>query len=979
MARGLLAILALVLAPLTPREIVAQVDPSLSWRTLRTEHFRVHFSPGLDSVARRAAGSAERAWGRLAAELHEPRGPVDLVVADNVDYTNGNATVFPSNRITIFARPVVDASSLRFLDDWIDLAVSHELTHIFHLDRSRGWWRLGQYVFGRNPFLFPGLYTPSWLDEGVAVYFETKLTGAGRIAGTDHYSIVRAQVLDGVAPALTAISQATPRWPGGNQVYAYGSLLVDYEARRRAGGMRDFIERTAGRTIPFLLNTNARAAFGMGFDSALVAFTDSVRRAALAVGATTAHDLTATGWSTERLRWLDAGHLRYANDDARDVTALRDVDVTDGATRWVERRNSLDVTTTLRDGARLFTQLDFIDPYTLRGDLYLERGGETTRLTDGARLTQADVFQPAGARASAVVAVQLEPGTARLVRLNVEGGRAGPVERLTAASIDTLWSEPRWSHDGTRIAAARWRRGGTQDIVVLDAVTGRIVQSVGASRAVVVSPAWSAGDTAIFFTSDRSGRSALYRASLANGALSLVASSATALIESEPSPDGTRLATTQLRGDGAHVAIVPLGAGTRADSTSVLPAGHNDPVVVAGDSARAYRPWRTLLPTYWLPAYQQTDDAKPMYGFITSGTDVVGRHAWTLQTTYSPDHQEPSYDFSYAYAGLKNPLLGVASTEEWDHFALFDPKSAGSSNPVRVGTLARRKVITDLALTLQRPRLRSNSSLSVGAEFEYRDFRTDPSALIARMDPGYSRSYTYPAFFVSAGFSNVKFPALAISYEDGVQLAASARTRWRSDSASGTHSNSVVAVASAFKALDFAGFAHHVIAVRAAAGWENSNAPTDFNAGGTSGSQLSVIPGVVLGDGRRTFGVRGFAGDAQYGSQALGGSFEYRAPLGLPNGGLWNTPLFFRSLSAIAFADAATAWCPAGTAPSAACPLGPTPRDWLASAGAELDLDAALEYDVPYRFRLGVAQPVAGRKYTGATGPALFFALGLSF
>ena len=86
---------ALLAALLLPGVVHAQVDPTLAWHTIGTGHFRVHFSPGLDSVARRAAGSAERAWGRLSAELHAPRGPVDLVIADNVDYTNGNATVFP--------------------------------------------------------------------------------------------------------------------------------------------------------------------------------------------------------------------------------------------------------------------------------------------------------------------------------------------------------------------------------------------------------------------------------------------------------------------------------------------------------------------------------------------------------------------------------------------------------------------------------------------------------------------------------------------------------------------------------------------------------------------------------------------------------------------------------------------------------------------------------------------------------------------
>ena len=55
----------------------------------------------------------------------------------------------------------------------------------------------------------------------------------------------------------------------------------------------------------------------------------------------------------------------------------------------------------------------------------------------------------------------------------------------------------------------------------------------------------------------------------------------------------------------------------------------------------------------------------------------------------------------------------------------------------------------------------------------------------------------------------------------------------------------------------------------------------------------------------------------------------------------------------------ATAWCPTGLTASAICPPAGTPRRWLGSAGAELQLDAAVQYDFPFRFRVGVAAPVA--------------------
>src|SRR5689334_18171263 len=177
------------------RASVAQVAPNADWHTLHTRHFRVHFAPALEQEARRAAVNAERAYAQLSTELVPPRGTIDLVISDDVDYVNGYATPYPTNRIVVYAHPPTDASGLRDYEDWNALVVTHELTHIFHLDRSRGIWRIGQSVFGRNPLLFPNLYEPRWVLEGLAVYYESRLTGVGRLESAEHLMTARAAAL----------------------------------------------------------------------------------------------------------------------------------------------------------------------------------------------------------------------------------------------------------------------------------------------------------------------------------------------------------------------------------------------------------------------------------------------------------------------------------------------------------------------------------------------------------------------------------------------------------------------------------------------------------------------------------------------------------------------------------------------------------------------------------------------------------------
>src|SRR5256886_10601282 len=165
----------LFLLLLAPRA-AAQVDPSGSWRTLHTAHFRIHFRPVYRAVALLEAREAERSYALLAGELHPPRGVVDLTLGDDVDASNGFSTGFPTSRITIFATPPAGDHRLPVYDSWLRLVTTHELTHVFHLDRTKGIWGALQQVFGRAPGLFPNEYQPSWAIDGLATDFESRFT-----------------------------------------------------------------------------------------------------------------------------------------------------------------------------------------------------------------------------------------------------------------------------------------------------------------------------------------------------------------------------------------------------------------------------------------------------------------------------------------------------------------------------------------------------------------------------------------------------------------------------------------------------------------------------------------------------------------------------------------------------------------------------------------------------------------------------------
>ena len=976
-------LLSLLLLGVAATRAAAQVRPDLAWRTLETAHFRIHFTPELEALARRTAANAETAWAQLSDELVPPRGTVDIVVADNVDYANGYATPYPSNRIVIYARPPVEELGLRNHREWNALLVTHELAHIFHLDRVRGPWAVAQRVFGRAAPLFPNTYAPSWLLEGLAVHFETRITGAGRLAGTEFPALVRARAITGDLPALHELSLAAPRFPGGTSAYLYGSYAV---TRSEPAAMRRFVERQSGRLNPWRHDATARDAFGESFTVHWAAWRDSVLRAdasraeavradaalvdAARADAAATTTITAHGWTARFPRWLDDDRLLYVANDARSTTGVYRLAL-DGRRTRLGRRNSVDVSAPAGDVGTLQGELDFRDPWTLHSDLYRGLGLGRRRETRGERLSAPDVHEASGT----VVAVRTDPGTTSLVTMAL---RDGMPRELVAGTLDRTWAEPRWSRDGARIAAVRWERGGRSAIVVLDraGVERQRFAPRGPRLTVVSAPAWEPGDTTLLFVSDHEGRPMVYRGDLRTGAYGRVWSTATALNTPDVARDGARIAAVELRADGYHVVTratprdVPLArpaADTTPDPLALPPAAEDREVL-----ARRYSAWDTVEPRWWLPVLAQTGPGTTAFGAMTGGHDVLQRHTWYAQATLEPSRNEMEGYLTYHWAGLGQPLVSASYDQEWSHGAIRDGGGAF------VGWLGARERTARVDLVVQRPRVRLSSFAVLGAEASQLDFRSYPRELLPQIDGGVFTTYVRTqALRVAAGFSTLQRPMNAVSPEDGITASISHRLRYGIGLRLEDVGETIVATTAA-KSLPLPGYARHVVAVRGAYGVTGHRTTAAFSVGGVNGSSLELVPGVVIGGSARDFGVRGFTGGAQLGVRAAAVSAEYRAPLGLVGRGVAMLPVFLQKASVTAFADAGSAWCSYEVADSFICPAVRTERTWLASVGGELGLDGSLQYDRAYRFRFGLAHPVRGEAFA-PRATSVYFSLGSSF
>lgn len=1001
-ARGF--ILGLLLAP----SANAQVNPERDWRTLKTERFYIHYEPGLEHVARRAAVQAESAYVALASFMKPPRGKIDVIIGDNVDAPNGYATPVPTNRIGIYTTPPVFDNGLRFTDDHINLVLTHELAHVFHLDRAGSWWGFGQKLFGRFPFFFPNLFHPTWVIEGLATYYESRITGAGRVEGSEHDMIARSAALAHRFPRIDQMSQVNPHFPYGYSVYAYGSLFMDYLADSHGdAAMEKFVDASAKRILPWTLNGPAKRAFGRSFTAAYRAWADSIVRSASRSPWVDPipgwSDLTVEGAYANYPRWVNDSTLLYVGTPGRESYALRELRVASDAQRAsrnsrLARRTSRAPTVVLSNGDLLYSEHQYSGIWDLRSDLYVDRKrGGKQRLTRNARVSLADARKGD----DLIVAVQIVPAGTRLVLVSRQSGAIAP---LTSGGIDTTWTEPRWSPDGRHIAAIRWTRGGTSALVVLD-TTGSVTQTIVAERAVITSPSWSPDGAWVYFDSDRDGISNVYRArAFSNEGFARVSNARSGLFEAQLSPSGEQIAAVVFKADGYHIGVASLD--------SIIPHPTPDTILqavqprippaapmFAGPSSR-YSALRQLWPHYWMPFVTAAlDSNSARYGFATSGEDIAGRHSYATSFAVPDDGSGLTGVVTYRNQTLGRPVLDFHYAQDWENYRAIRDRSNGDA---LIGFLRRRIRDAGASLYFPRPRARTFSYLSIGLGYEARDYETSPAATIDRVDSVYRHTDYYPRVVTSFGWSNAQYPLLAISPEDGVAFASTVRHRWRSSPAaadtnadgsrvSSLTSSGVTSLA-LYKSLDLPGFAHHVVAARAAFGAQDNRGADYFEVGGVSGGVLEVLPGYLLGEGRRSFSVRGFPGATLNGIRAFQGSAEYRAPFRLPGRGVGTLPLFLDRMSVTMFGDAGSAWCP-GVYPARPAPatslctstdvqFADVPRepDVIASAGGELNVTATLgTWDYPVWWRFGYAVPLVAPSGIVKPRPNAYLTFGASF
>lgn len=222
---------AVLSAPLAAERVQA---PDAPWRTLRTAHYRIHYPVrgGFEPFAMEVASKIEGIHAKVVDWVgYESPVPVEVVIKDPLLEANGLAVALLEHPFVILWRtPPEPDSGLAHLTTWVELLVTHELTHVHHLLRPQNRPNLGDKLldFPVGPI---ARKAPRWVSEGYATVIEGKITGKGRPHSAYRAAVIRQWALEGKLPDYGRIS-ATEGFRGGGMAYLVGSAYLEWlEAR----------------------------------------------------------------------------------------------------------------------------------------------------------------------------------------------------------------------------------------------------------------------------------------------------------------------------------------------------------------------------------------------------------------------------------------------------------------------------------------------------------------------------------------------------------------------------------------------------------------------------------------------------------------------------------------------------------------------------------------------------------------------------
>jgi WD40 repeat protein len=670
-------------------------QPSLDeeWQSLRTDHFNIHYGKRHAALAQRIAVIAERVHARLTKDLAwTPAQPTEVVINDNVDFSNGFAGPIPYNFIYLFPTAPVEGELMSH-NEWLELLFTHEYTHTLHLDQATGFPALVRKVFGRTTgfifpiFTFPQAWSPAWIAEGNSIKQESH-SGYGRGNSPIYDAIMRQELIKGLADLSEESYEGYygSRWPFG-QVYLYGSYFFDFlEETYGHEKTLYYINNYNDNWIPWRLNNRALTALGINttqlwgnFRQYLKARLSPQVVQIMERGVVTGELVEETPYYNRFITPAADGSLIYYHHDAKSKPEIRRIDKQGN----IEKLKKLHGVTLLRNHPKhglLIGKRSVCENTRIFTDLYrLElSSGSMERLTQCQRVLRA-AWNPAD---GSILAVLGGDGRNRLARI----GTDGKIESLGEEPTGDLIGDISVSADGRVLAASVKRHENGWNLELYD-IQKQKWELLTANEDLEFAPHFGDDATSLYFISTHGGFVNARRLDLDTRYTETLTNSLGYVAEYAPDGQGGAW-LVEYTGSGEQIRHM---SHPQALGTPYLPyedgliqvknlVSVDEPLPDVAKETESYSSLNTLKPTGWSPLLSYASNQADFLGVQISGRDVLGFHEWfALPGYYFHDSlQEPGgllfYDFYNRLSLLASHQVSIEEEgdDDGDDALLYD-------------------------------------------------------------------------------------------------------------------------------------------------------------------------------------------------------------------------------------------------------------------------------------------------------------------
>ena len=647
------------------------IDPHKTWLTLSTPHFLIHHSAQDKALAQHVAAEAEAVHGKLTHWFEwQPDRQTHILLNPHMSLANGSALSIPYNRIELHTVIPPPDSSLADFSNWWRQLITHEYAHILHVDKKSGLPQTLRRWLGPLPALYPNLYQPRWLLEGLATYIETdnqQHIGRGQSSALNMAMI---NELNNHFKSLAQINLHSIRWPY-NSAYLYGVNFFQFiEESFGAAKLKQFIAAYSNNLIPFALNTTSNEVFGLSLHALWPEYESYLRsKHALRlqdIKLQPEHSLTHEGYLAGPSTFTADNALLYIKNDGLSHPALLRRATNGTVKKLLEVQRGAQFHYHPSAGI-IIAQAEICDEYSTYFDLftYSKNSRKTKQITHCSQYHYAR-WHPDGEQ---IAAIKVHAQYSQIDLLSPDG-----------EYIKTLWKGRQnerlahfdWRPDGKKIITTLHQPTLGWNIFQLNVNTGTLSQLTH-DDAVKSAPRYRKNGRAVVYSADYDGISNIYQLDLDKGEILKLTDSASGNFypDSNENLQPPQLAYFEYGPTGLNLqqqALAPIQTFTVKSRLAAVTA---TPTPQESYATSPYKLWSSLLQPSWLPFFSVSND-QLFTGVSLLGLDALHSHQYQLNLAYESDYRQFYGQLFYQY----NQRLFLNARHDNDYYFSEDSLSA---------------------------------------------------------------------------------------------------------------------------------------------------------------------------------------------------------------------------------------------------------------------------------------------------------------